>query len=659
MSVFFYFKSNRPRTNRTLRLPLTAAALMLVMAACGDRPPSGSTTAAETDSARRYNVVWILLDASRAENFSANGYHRKTTPNMDAVAKRGATFLSHYAQTNNTLRSVPSYMTGRYFAVSCLTPRGRVPYVRRRPEGEVLFPRIMRENGYHTAMFSAHLSFVHTGSELWRSFDESLAVSKGGSPGPLPAFSDINREVLPWLDHHASEPFFLYIHSVDTHFPHVLEPPYDRWIDTGFDRSHLHTGLSGQTIERKDGKPYSHADKAYMRALYDGSLAYTDAYVGALLDRLESLGVLDETIVVISSDHGEALGEDGRTMEHSRAGISDAVLRVPFIIAGPGIPRRGGIKNLTANVDIVPTLVEVLGLDTTAEMHGRSLLPLLERREREPHPEGVLAWHTGAQPSHPILAAYHDAPAMVWITETAKYEIDPTVGQSFLWAMPDDLRDRRELLQRGWKKDRELADRLDRRIREYALPLREAYLALPVREIDLEAPALAQLAQPRDAFVWFGELDRPELRRDGKWHVSNLFLSSSGAAEDVPALTVRLPVPNGRYAVEVSLLHDAETESRPASAVRIRIQDETAFQTIDTRKLDLKNTAIATAPLGEVDVTDGSFVAVINDAPGGAWALIRRIRLRDPDAPDRVTGADSDMESWREIEEALEAMGYN
>jgi arylsulfatase A-like enzyme len=602
------------------------------------------------------NVLWIVLDACRAENLSCNGYERDTTPNIDALAARGVTFTKAYAQSNNTLRSVPSYMTGRYFPVSCLTPRGNVPYVRRRPPEEVMFPDAMRANGYRTAMISAHAGFVQPPSDFWDAFDSSISAVKGDTPGPLLTFDDVNAHALPWLELNAGSPFFLYLHTVDTHFPHVLEPPFDRWIDPEYDTTQLTGGLTDRTMKRKDGQPFGPADEAYLRALYDGSLAYADHYVGQVVAKLEELGILDETIIVIMSDHGEALFEDGKTFEHSNAGASDQVLRVPLVFAGPGIPARGALDTLVGNVDIVPTFIAALGLNTEARPDGRSLLPVMQSR-RPRHHEGVLAWHVGHRPAG---ETYDDFPALVWVTDTAKFESDPTIGAKFLWAMPDDLRARRDLLESGRRADLQKADFLERRMNAVAVPRRDAYFQLPVDEVLLEGAYLGGFVSDSPIYAWHGSEEEAEFHTDGRWTVTNAFVWSAGFGEDAPPIDIALPIPNGTYTVEVRLRHASELLGHPASSVAVRLGAEGESSVFSTTDYASDARGLVSVGVGNITVEDGMFRARLDDVPGeSAWTFIRSVRIYDPSAAPRLRDeGEDDLDTLQFIEDKLRTMGY-
>jgi arylsulfatase len=152
----------------------------------------------------------------------------------------------------------------------------------------------------------------------------------------VPRMEAMNARLFPWLEAHGREPFFLYMHALDTHFPHYFIPPFDQWFDPNYRRDQLVELDLGQSFARRDGQPLTQDDQAYIRAAYDGGILDADTQIGKLLQKLDELGLRSNTVIVISSDHGQALGEDGHTTEHE--GSSDQVLHAVFILSGPGLP---------------------------------------------------------------------------------------------------------------------------------------------------------------------------------------------------------------------------------------------------------------------------------------------------------------------------------
>ena len=147
---------------------------------------------------------------------------------------------------------------------------------------------------------------------------------------------------------------------MDTPFPHMLEPPYDRWVDADIANPRL------RQLARDEGMPYAMSDKTGLGALHDGSIRYADDGVRQIPDTLSSLGLRENTMVIMGADHGDALGEDGVTVGHPIGGTFDELLCVPLIMAGPGVSAGTRAAQMTQNTDIFPTLMELLGIETSA-----------------------------------------------------------------------------------------------------------------------------------------------------------------------------------------------------------------------------------------------------------------------------------------------------
>lgn len=606
------------------------------------------------------NVIWILLDACRAGNLSCYGYERITSPNLDALAARGALFEQHYAQSNFTARSVPSYMTGRYFAVSCLDLQGRVQLNRIPPPGERLLPDIMRENGYATAMFSAHKAFIRPGSRLWKAFDHAEDVKKKETLGPFTTFEEINDAAIPWIESHRNTPFFLYLHTVDTHRPHFLESPYNQWLDPTYDGSHLGSDKMLEVVWTRDGSPLSRADIEQLRGEHDGSIRYADHYIGALMARLDALGLRERTVIVVSADHGDAYGEDGYTVGHMHAGVADEVLHVPLIMAGPGIPEGVRIRSLTENVDIVPTLIQLLGLKTDARPDGKGLVPLMHTPNGPPLHDAIFAYRIADLDGH--KARYDDMPAMLLRNGKYKYETDPTSGIQTLWAVPDSL-SRRNVL---WKSSdtpapprnlRAATQKLRRTIEEAYVSRWKEYLKLPYTDITLHGSYFVQFGKFDGEYLWGGSEDDKSLYTDNQWSANPAYLWSCAWQENAPPITVRYPLYNGRFEVIVTLIGRTEFEGHPGSSIRVRLPGDEEFRLITTgNRPPGKTEWFEPIRLGVVEVTDGEFTITIDEGDTNYWTFLYQIRL----IPEGTIVEDSEttFDMLLQMIEEHRAMGY-
>ncbi|MFP6584384.1 MAG: sulfatase-like hydrolase/transferase [Candidatus Hydrogenedentota bacterium] len=223
---------------------LVMGAVVFLATACS-APESELVPAEESDDATvvpepiaeldRPNVVWILIDTLRSDHVGAYGYERDTTPHIDALAERGVLFERHFAQAPNTLLSVPSYMSGRYYPVDLQDGFHfdqwfmKVP-----PEEEKLAPELFRENGYVTGMFSAS-HWYGKSSRLGKSFDHFGAI-KTAKLMTSRDYREENPELYEWFEEKKDERFFAYIHTLDAHEPRFGFNTAITWLDPYFPR---------------------------------------------------------------------------------------------------------------------------------------------------------------------------------------------------------------------------------------------------------------------------------------------------------------------------------------------------------------------------------------------------------------------------------------
>ena len=146
----------------------------------------------------------------------------------------------------------------------------------------------MKANGYRTVFFDAHPLF-EASDRLSKSFDEFIKLPWVLGKGGVPNFESLNAQVLPWIASHRDAPFFAYIHAMDIHFPLSPTPPYDQWMDRNYAIDNLEPKDFGQSYVRRDGQPFTAADRAHFNALYDGAILYADTQIGKLIQHLKDL----------------------------------------------------------------------------------------------------------------------------------------------------------------------------------------------------------------------------------------------------------------------------------------------------------------------------------------------------------------------------------
>jgi len=300
--------------------------------------------------AERPNIVLISIDTLRFDRLGCTGYTKSSTPNLDQLAKEAVLFEHVYTPVPITLPAHASLLTSSHPSTHGV-----------RDNGEALASTVptlaeqFRNHGYQTAAFIG--SFVlDRRFGLARGFDSywgefALHRFAGADPGQVQIRGDrVEAAAEAWIRLHGGSPFFLFIHFYDLHGPYLLPASW-------------RSRFAGRT--------------------YDGELAYVDSLIGKLRLKLRESGLYDRTVLAVTADHGEGLGDHGE--RNHGFFLYRATTQVPLIIRVPGGARTGGrVKSTTRLIDIAPTLTEIAGVPTPASFEGRSVLSEMEGRALAP-----------------------------------------------------------------------------------------------------------------------------------------------------------------------------------------------------------------------------------------------------------------------------------
>ena len=288
------------------------------------------------------NVVLISIDTCRADHLSCYGYKRNTTPHIDAVAREGVLFQQALSPVPFTRPAHSTMFTGTYPP----THGVRLNNVEILAGDNVTLAEILRDAGYQTAAFVSGFPMdakfgVNQGFDT---YDGRFTRKMAGSPDPVERTAEeVSRPAILWLEAHAAKPFFLFLHYYDAHLPYQPPPPYAS----------------------------EYADDPYA-----GEIAYVDSWIGQVLDRLRALGAYDDTLIVITADHGESLGEHGES-SHGYF-IYQGTQHVPLVIRAPHGSKGRKFDGRVSLVDLLPTVLDLAGLKTPAQVQGVSLRNGLE-----------------------------------------------------------------------------------------------------------------------------------------------------------------------------------------------------------------------------------------------------------------------------------------
>ena len=341
---------------------------------------------------KRPNILLIVMDATRAHNLSCYGYGRATTPNLERFAERSVVYEKAIATSCWSLPTHASMFTGLY--PSAHGANDQHHYL----DADIpIITQLLQSQGYQTvALCRKHDVGPETGmdrgfeafnktrypaplAKALRKADNGLARAFGYRDGGARHTNREIRALLPKLQ--ADErPFFLFVSNLEAHLPYRPPKAYNTFLPDLSPEKIAGVNLDNWKYMAGQAE-MDEEDFAILTALYDGALAYSDYRIGEILTWFEQAGLLDETLVIITGDHGENLG-DHRLMGHGYC-LYDSVLRVPLIIQYPfNMAPPDRVTYQTQHVDLLPTILAALG-DETSEIYrsaqGQNLLNMAGR----------------------------------------------------------------------------------------------------------------------------------------------------------------------------------------------------------------------------------------------------------------------------------------
>jgi len=328
------------------------------------------------------NILLIAIDTLRADRLSCYGYQKETTPNLDRFAEEGIKFTNFFSQNSFTQPAFTTIYSGKYpITHNIVAQDGDVALDDNTP----LLPEILQDNGYKTAAID-NLEFMK--DWFTRGYDYYINPSKIENINP---YVGIKAEVLSdyaieWLDDNYQEDFFLFLHYWDPHMPYL--PPVKQ--GKKFRSESVNDGRTLKDVMREP--VYSFVAQFYdegvniteIKDRYDAEVNYVDQQIDRVIQFLIDQQILDDTLVIFTADHGESLGEHGIYFDHT--GLYDQSIHIPLIIRYPKLGVGKEIDNLTQQVDLTPTILDIVDIkdnDIIEDMDGRSLLSLIKGEQNE------------------------------------------------------------------------------------------------------------------------------------------------------------------------------------------------------------------------------------------------------------------------------------
>jgi arylsulfatase A-like enzyme len=336
---------------------------------------------------KKPNLILIGIDSLRRDHMSLHGYKHLTTPHIDKYAKKGTVFENLFSPSIPTTPAYTSMFTGK----DCFG----TDVVALRHQGGLgkhltTLPEILGKAGYNTTCVG------FSGNPAARGFQKYIDFEGWGSweNGRSPKAENLNKVTLPEMQRLANDkkPFFLFMRHMDPHSPYLPPGPFERMFYAGNELDKKKRSLDAAMKFKPfcdyfaSWFPPGCTDAEYINAQYDGAIAYMDSAIANIFEKIAELGIEEETLVVIDSDHGETLDEHDCYFDHH--GLYECTLKIPLIFVWPGkVPAQKRVSDICAMKDVTPTILDLMGIRTKIDFDGHSLAPLMKDEPREIEPE--------------------------------------------------------------------------------------------------------------------------------------------------------------------------------------------------------------------------------------------------------------------------------
>jgi arylsulfatase A-like enzyme len=380
-----------------------AGVLVLGAAAWMGRLPGYPRSAQPGPRPAGPNIVWIVMDTVRADRVSAGRNGRDTTPNLRRLAKEATVYSNAIAASNYTLPSHASMLTGLYPSLHGAHYREALPAGSPLDERFTTVAEVLASRGYTTAAVAANYAYLHGSLGLVQGFQYYEAPRNAAFLGaaypyavrnllrpllsiwvptdwdlelPYRRAEDINRRVFQILEERGGSdaPLFLFVNYLDAHWPYAPLPPFDKQFAAGCKPLGWYEYVALEDAVLRMERSIEPKEAACLSAQYEGEIAYLDSQLGHLFERLKQLGIYDETLLVVTSDHGEAFGR--RNLLSHGVSVYQDQIHVPLIIRYPGQRKGAAIDDYVSLVDLMPTALDAAGQPVPQGLAGRSLIRL-------------------------------------------------------------------------------------------------------------------------------------------------------------------------------------------------------------------------------------------------------------------------------------------
>lgn len=322
---------------------------------------------------RDFNIILISIDTLRADHLGCYNYYRNTSPAVDKFREDGVLFRHCIAQSPSTLTSHASILT------SLIPSHHGAFYTRGQalPDNIKTMAELLKEKGYRTISFNdggqiAPQFGLNQGFDKYESMSDKIKAEHLN-------FKRVVTKTMTWLDQNPDEKFFLFLHTYETHHPYTPKKRQLKLFESNY-KGDLNWQITVEMIERinKGEIKLTDEDKQHIINTYDAEIRSMDESFGLLIDYLKKKKLYDNTLIIFISDHGEEFGEHGIWAMHSHTLFNDQ-LHVPLLIKLPGSKFASRkIDHLVRGIDILPTVMDLLGEKMSKDFEGVSLVSLMK-----------------------------------------------------------------------------------------------------------------------------------------------------------------------------------------------------------------------------------------------------------------------------------------
>jgi len=328
----------------------------------------------------RPNILFVSVDSLRNDHLGCYGYQRNTSPNIDEFSKDSTIFEKTICQAPWTKPSIGSMLTSLYPSVhgadsqgehgdnfSAAQSHNNVSVLN---ESATTLAEVLKNNGYATAGFTGG-GYAHSFFGFSKGFD-TYNDNAGG-------IKTVNYEIFDWLNRNNNKPFFIFTHFFDAHYPFKVIPKYSKMF--GSYKSSVNVDRQFEIDVNSGKRKLNDEDIKRLVSLYDGGIYYVDEHLGQLFNMLKRMGCYDNTIIILTSDHGEGF------MEHDLIAHADImyneVMRIPLIIRCPESGQGKVVQSQVRSIDIMPTILDMIGVESPPRIHGVSLRPMINEEMKD------------------------------------------------------------------------------------------------------------------------------------------------------------------------------------------------------------------------------------------------------------------------------------